>query len=233
MRKRQIRLTLYKAARYALAAYSNVSEKRTLPEGSIFFRNDETGAEGFALKDGENLVVAFAGSNEIKDWIQNSKNKLVDIKIGNGFFAQVHQGFYECYTSISKEVQDLIKIYSQSCKRILFTGHSMGGALAMLAATEAKIAGREFRVITFGAPRLGSLSLRAYLNERVLRIIARGDLVPKTPFPWSFMRPLEFYMHVGKSIKRGYWFPGFSKPHGMDRYMDLIREIEEEYQIFK
>lgn len=87
-------------------------------------------------------------------------------------------------------------------KLVTFTGHSLGGALAlcMAAIHSYERPGTHFRVVTFGAPRVGFFtsnlhSLLAASTECAVygRI---GDIVPSVPFrPW--------YRHGAKTIDLG------------------------------
>jgi triacylglycerol lipase len=84
----------------------------------------------------------------------------------------------------------LAAIAGTECRQLWLTGHSLGGALAMLAANElfsraergaAPIAG----VYTFGQPRVGNAGFRdAYdtlLKGRTFRIVHGDDVVPRIP----------------------------------------------------
>ncbi|KAM0881474.1 hypothetical protein ACQ4PT_032947 [Festuca glaucescens] len=107
--------------------------------------------------------------------------------------------------------------------RVTFTGHSLGGALALLAARDAAAAHPDVPVhaVTFSAPRVGNRAFCDGLTSRgvgVLRVIVRHDavtLVPSVPKAvldapvsaalgrlWALAgrTPAWAYVHVGDEL---------------------------------
>ncbi len=142
------------------------------------------------LPDPGSIVVAFRGTLEPRDYLTDSKYWFKR-PYQNG---HVHRGFLAGVLSVLDELRISLKGES----RIYFTGHSLGGAKAMIAALacyemDFNIAG----VHTFGAPRVGNGAFRNYYNaqlgNRTLRWEAQGD-----PIPW--MPPLlHSYRHAGRA----------------------------------
>jgi predicted lipase len=227
-------ITLTRAADYALAAYtwSRIDPNALMANKVTSFEDKLTDTEGFVGSDGDSTVVAFAGTEEIKDWMTNSRCEMVEVPLPGDYYVQVHRGFYEAYTSVGDQVQELIEQHSNGkAKKLIFVGHSLGGALAQLAALKCKIMDRPHKVITFGAPRVGSLCLASYMRKNVFRLEARGDLVPSLPAVWVPWRPRSVYVHAGKVIRRGYYIPGLCSPHSMTRYRVLAQQLQEELDI--
>jgi pimeloyl-ACP methyl ester carboxylesterase len=138
----------------------------------------------------------------------------------------VHAGFWQGYSSVrSAAIHALIQALGRhvlaannpSPLRVYFTGHSLGGALAVLTAYEFQvnidsilevIAGLappsavsslrpQVAVQTFGTPRIGNPALAAALNARLrnyYRIEVESDLVPRLP------RFLGLYQHAGVQV---------------------------------
>lgn len=147
------------------------------------------------------IVLAFRGSeipNSIdgfKDWLlTNAKNFLVlpAGKIGTDFVAagvgaRFHRGFMESLDEIWAPLFSAVDAVVAKQDRPLFvTGHSLGGALAMLAAWRLQ---RQMipvhNVYTFGAPMVGNdVAAKAFEKEfphRIYRYVDGGDMVPTLP----------------------------------------------------
>lgn len=79
----------------------------------------------------------------------------------------VHMGFYsswkDCRRFIIPQLEHLYDLYPSYT--IHLVGHSLGGAVAALAALEIELLGWHPTVTTFGEPRIGNSGLRDYLNE--------------------------------------------------------------------
>ncbi|KAH7231464.1 Alpha/Beta hydrolase protein [Fusarium solani] len=68
--------------------------------------------------------------------------------------------------------------------RIAITGHSLGGAIASLAAAELRNNGYNVDLYTFGAPRVGDDALSTYITNQAggnYRVTHYNDPVPRVP----------------------------------------------------
>lgn len=110
--------------------------------------NDNQRAQFFYGCDyrGCNMILGFAGSDDVKDWMQNAQ-----IWPG-GPFNKYHSGFYDYQNGLSgciKRNKDLLLSWGISLDYIV--GHSLGGAAAVVYAQEHGNANKG--VVTFGAPK--------------------------------------------------------------------------------
>ena len=107
---------------------------------------------------GEDLVVGFRGTCTVWDLLS-------DLRIGTvkgPYDAKVHKGFHRVLRTIDRGGVFLEEIRAAAAahgaKRVVFTGYSLGGAVACLALLEhgdaLLSAGIDVRCITFGCPRL-------------------------------------------------------------------------------
>ena len=108
----------------------------------------------------------------------------------------VHMGFALVYEHIRSSVRDLVTSKCPGVQKIWVTGHSLGGALAVLAAYDIlKFAGGIVpQVYTFAGPRVVDPKFFALFNGAIPecnRIVNFLDVVPQVPIP-----PL--YDHVGQ-----------------------------------
>jgi triacylglycerol lipase len=123
----------------------------------------------------------------------------------------VHGGFSAALEAVWEELRALLESEGRA-RRLFVTGHSLGGALAVLAARRARDEVRSTvdAVYAFGMPRAGDAAFGAAygaLNELTYRFVYGEDLVARVPpAEWSFR-------HVGHrfSCARGQAF-GTSSP---------------------
>ena len=174
--------------------------------------NKETGTEGFVASTKEFIVICFRGTEpNFKDWMTDFKFIHTDGPLGEG-----HSGFIKAYRSIADDLSEAIehcrfpsrkrvpngygemselfsKRYPQS---IWLTGHSLGGALASVAAAHRvenclPVDG----VYTFGSPRVfewdTAIKYDLSAGERTFRFVNNVDIVTRLP------KRLMNYRHIG------------------------------------
>jgi len=96
----------------------------------------------------------------------------------------VHKGFYSAYKSIDPLVWGVyrkLKNACTSCNRLVITGHSLGGAMATIAAVEFKRQGVAAELYTLGSPRVGNVGFYTYfaaLGMPSTRLVNQHDIVP-------------------------------------------------------
>jgi hypothetical protein len=96
------------------------------------------------------IVLAYRGSSNIKNWIQNLK---IDLAPFPDCKCKVHLGFMEIQNKVKNWVSDNVNqlISKHGNVEITVTGHSIGGAIATLSALElAKKGLKVGKVYTFG-----------------------------------------------------------------------------------
>jgi hypothetical protein len=105
-------------------------------------------------------VVSFRGSKTLTNWILNLEFAHTDSPFAECLNCYVHKGFLDDYNSVAVQVFVAVNQIRQKygSKRVLVTGHSLGGVLATLAAIDLKLhdSFSDVSVITFGEPRLGN-----------------------------------------------------------------------------
>lgn len=80
----------------------------------------------------------------------------------------VHMGFHSSWLNTRKVILPQLTeaISNHPNYTLTLVGHSLGGAVAALAALDLKARGWNPRVTTFGEPRIGNAALASYLNAR-------------------------------------------------------------------
>ena len=108
---------------------------------------------------------------------------------GVGSTVMVHTGFRDAHkksaTSVLSAVQTAISRYG--AKKVTVVGHSLGGAIAHLSSIYLPLhlgSGISYKLVTYGAPRVGNQAFVDYVNSHVAdrsRIDNKRDLVPILP----------------------------------------------------
>lgn len=189
------------------------------------------------IKDNE-VAIAYHGTrdlNDVKEDLRASLTKLPFLSGDN----YVHSGFYSLFKRSWPSVHKILQGYANDKGlaikdlKINVTGHSMGGALASIAAlclnkTEDA---EKVHVATFGSPRVFYNGAAEVYNEclghNTIRVACQSDPVPCLPHGNAGMH----YKHVGKSLKleTGKTLEYLELHyHKIDTYYNLIEKIEQE-----
>lgn len=104
------------------------------------FSNTSSDIQGFTgYSPASNaIILAFRGSSNIKNWIINlSFNQVAYPKCTN---CKVHSGFYSGYNGLKSTIISQLNtlVAAHKTAKIYLTGHSLGGAIALLAAVDIK-----------------------------------------------------------------------------------------------
>jgi triacylglycerol lipase len=131
-------------------------------------------------------ALVFRGTSGFENWLANLK--IVQSAWQTG--GQVHTGFKALFMEMQAEIQEAV---SQVQGPLFYAGHSLGGALALLAAS----LWPPHAVYTFGAPRVGDSVFRERLaKQRIFRVVNQRDIVATVP---PSRIPFEF-RHVGDVV---------------------------------
>ena len=169
--------------------FEEASGKKT---AAIVFRGTEV------PKTERDTVAIIRKLTEIKkDVITDAR--FIPFSVGRG--VKIHSGFLHALSLVWGNLSDYLT--SRNLDRVWFTGHSLGGALAMLSAYRF---GKEFpgrvpiEVFTFGAPCVGNAAFgRDFksLNIPAFRFVNHRDIVPPVLELLLTYFPVR-YSHVGE-----------------------------------
>ncbi|WP_444923645.1 lipase family protein [Microbulbifer sp. DLAB2-AF] len=161
----------------------------------------KTGA--FALiKSAHAMGVATCGKDKFKGQAfvalkgtASGYDLLTDLNAGIKRFhtgGSVHQGFYYTFDSFFPQLESFSHNLPSHVHTIHCVGHSLGGALATLAADWLSAnTGRTIKLYTYGSPRVGldqfsSNCKRRLTPQNIYRVYHRADAVPMVP-TWPFI----------------------------------------------
>ncbi|XP_021756168.1 phospholipase A(1) DAD1, chloroplastic-like [Chenopodium quinoa] len=189
-------------------AQSNWSPVKTSWIGYVAVCNDKAMIDHLGRRE---VVIALRGTATCLEWLENLRATLAPVpgstSINNDNMdprdldgpPMVESGFLSLYTSgtdmwpslqdsIRMEVSRILELYQDKQPlSITITGHSLGAALATLAAYDIKTTFDRaplLTVISFGGPRVGNQSFRSLVDKqgtKILRVVNPSDLITKVP----------------------------------------------------
>ncbi|MHB0958299.1 MAG: lipase family protein [Pirellulaceae bacterium] len=149
---------------------------------------------GYVISGGDVTVVAFRGTDfaELSDWIANFRATDADTPHG-----AIHSGFNDAYASMKPQIAQILA--ERNTTHLWVTGHSLGGAIAVVCAYDFVKSGKHKidGIMTFGQPRVAREELAGYIDHiligRFARFVNGDDLVPKIPSSHAFCGSLVWF----------------------------------------
>ena len=148
-----------------------------------FIDNKTTGTQAFAMTTDEIILIAFRGTEAVKDFITDANVDLIAGPLGG----EVHEGFSEALTSVWSTIKEAIGNFrGNGGKSLWFTGHSLGAGLATLAVARLLDKGDPVDgLYTFGQPRTGDKRFARNFNlefkPEAFRFVNNNDVVTRVP----------------------------------------------------
>ncbi|WP_421979140.1 lipase family protein [Roseibium sp.] len=166
-----------------------------------YFEDKRSGAEAYAISTRTFILIAIRGTNDLTDIRYDSRAWLQKFESGGS----VHHGFLEQLDAIWEKLACFVRRETDQIenKKLWITGHSLGGAIAVLAATrfldEKSCSFKdqfEFgHLYTFGQPRVGNKEFVNYAKPLLKGKYHRGtkanDMVANA------LPPNLVYKHFG------------------------------------
>jgi hypothetical protein len=233
------------AARASMLAYEDSAMVHSIANGWGFSRHrvhplSVKNHTAFVLANDSFILVAFRGTNDRKDIWDDSNIWPVDIGIGN-----VHRGFRQAAQTLWPKVLQTTTQVRDRNQPVWLTGHSLGGAIAVLTALRMQeerieVAG----IYTFGQPRVGDQAFVDH-TRRVLpayfRVVNHVDAVPTLPPGWKHSGDLMYFDTAGRlhpggcdsaqtsmDIKTAAIFYGFeqAEAHDIRLYVGHLEQLD-------
>ncbi len=140
----------------------------------------------YVVSTNDFLVAAFRGTesrkrenkDDIRDVVEDIRVD-ADIRlIGSGKEGKVHRGFSDALDEVWQEFEVYVKGLQNEDRTVWLTGHSLGAALATLAAYRYEdVQG----LYTFGSPRVGNEEFARDFHVPAFRFENNNDIVCKVP----------------------------------------------------
>lgn len=182
-----------------LATMSQGAYSTSLPAEEVFrsigFTSTKpvtTGCQsGYIVSVEDATVIVFRGTDDCGDWFAN-----LDVRPHSDVHGRFHRGFNDAYESLHSQI--IGPLTETPPANLWITGHSLGGALAVICAYDLihyqnlAVCG----VMTFGQPMVASKNAANYLDERLksryVRFVNGRDIVTRIP---------PFHAHCGSLVR--------------------------------
>lgn len=215
----------YWMARIAQEVYQKTSEDNQFPDEQKILANlkaedekfisvtgaDKNSAQGAIVEHEEYICIAFRGTNEVVDWLDN-----INAFSTKQLFGDFHRGFWNSVEDVWPVLSTKLDLLQKVKKRpLFFTGHSLGGAMATIAAARFVHEDLPFTgVYTFGQPRTMNKETALIFNteckERYFRFHNNNDIVTRVPARLMGYSHVGTYLYISEEqeIHResGFWF---------------------------
>ncbi|KAI9844580.1 MAG: hypothetical protein M1838_002145 [Thelocarpon superellum] len=149
------------------------------------------------------IVVAFRGTQAIQNFIDdNAFIKLPFLEMC--LTCLVHRGFLNSWLEIRDQVLGAVSSAKSQHPtfELVVVGHSLGGAIASLAAAELRKEGNTAALYTYGSPRVGNAPFADLVTDQAggnYRVTHTDDIVPRLPpisFDYAHISP-EYHIEQG------------------------------------
>ncbi|KAF3773724.1 Phospholipase A1-Igamma1, partial [Nymphaea thermarum] len=197
------------------------------------------------------ILISWRGTVTKMEWIEDLITVLKPTGFTSDSSIRVESGFLDLYVSkdtskchyckysareqILAEVKRLVDLYQDEELSITITGHSLGGALALISAYDIAEKGLNVRpdgrkipitLFTYGGPRVGNMKFKERcekLGVKVLRSVNIHDVVPQVPgvvmneknvvakVVDELLRRSMAYTHVGLQLSLDHAWSSFLK----------------------
>ena len=151
---------------------------------------DEGNIQGFWCTAQDVALLAFRGTNNFKQWMRDAQ-----VTPASHPWGRVHRGFKGGVDNVEMDLRKFDEVAAKA-KHVWLCGHSLGGALAVIAAARLKMKGVLSTTYTYGQPMVGlsgfAERFAIEMPSRLYRFINQSDIVPRLPSPLGLV-----YQHTG------------------------------------
>lgn len=193
-----------------IIGYDPEKEEKKLKENVKFLRLkliktfDNNGSQAIFLENDKYIFLGFRGTEatSIKD-IKSDAKAVIKVCESGG---KIHSGFDEAFSQLSIEIQTLLNEEKFTDKPLFITGHSLGGALATVAAKKLTHKGGIAACYTFGSPRVGDTDWTASIKTPIYRVVNAADPVTMLPPGVEIIGIIAWLLslipNIGKTISK-------------------------------
>ena len=226
-------------------------------EGTLVYQQTRTKGVVFTSMnvDLHTMYVVFEGTRTNEEWNENfqfsqvpllyediikhsadegsfNASNLEDQQTAPPTTGRVHCGFASIYAGIRSQLLTLLSLKMKTWHRLVCVGHSLGAALAVIAATDHAVVsmfGQSIVCVAIACPRIGDHRFADSISQRsIFRLVNEADIINDIPLAVMPNRcspesPL-MYEHVGQRISCHRNNGGFIQNHLLSTYDKLWKD---------
>ncbi|KAL5604177.1 hypothetical protein BROUX41_002158 [Berkeleyomyces rouxiae] len=162
------------------------------------------------------IVVSYRGSSNIRNWIVNLSFLMTSCDLVDDCY--VHDGFHWAWEETGSTVMAVVAAAKAAHPdyTVVATGHSLGAAVATIAAGYLRAAGFPCDLYTYGSPRVGNPAFVEFITNQAgaeYRVTKLNDPVPRLPPIFSGYRHTspEYWIDDGSSSNTAYTGSDFTE----------------------
>ncbi|RAK99984.1 lipase family protein [Aspergillus ibericus CBS 121593] len=152
-----------------------------------FSNTTSTDTSGFLAVDTTNqaIVLSFRGSYSIRNWLADATFFYTDPKLCTGCEAEL--GFWSSWTNVRDNITTILTptLTKYPDYELVIVGHSLGAAIATLAAADLRHSGHKATLYAYASPRVANPTLAKYITNQNqggnYRFTHTDDPVPNLP----------------------------------------------------
>ncbi|KAI9029627.1 Lipadyou-2 [Phycomyces nitens] len=177
------------------------------------FDSSKHDTNGYIARNDRSKVInlVFRGTSSIPNFIDDFDFSAQDYPPVTG--TKIHTGFYKTYLEVQKHVLSVMmkEITAHPRYHVVVSGHSLGGALAIIGALDlfqhdSRFNAKNLSIKTYGGPRVGNPAFAYYVTGTGIsleRIVNKHDIVPHVPPQFfGFLHPgTEYWIRGGDNVK--------------------------------
>ena len=228
-------IEMYRLYNMAEAAWDGNDSFRDTEWDLDYFEHEESLTLGLAIELDDTLYIVFRATSSEPGKADRIHNLQVRRQppswVDGPSPVEVHRGFMSRYAAVRDEV--LHRITESDASQIVFTGASAGGALSLLAFTDALVVLDDaipLHHVSFGMPRIfdaaGTRWIRQMADDRaaatsIVRVVNGNDAIPAVPPPIFGYRHVVPAHHIGPQAR---WYLVSGRDHHPG-YRDTLRAL--------
>jgi hypothetical protein len=178
-------------------------------------------------------MVVFRGTQNLDDWSADAEVALVSLRTEHCTLpVKVHSGFLRRYCEMEAQIFQYVELHTPST--IVFTGHSLGSAVAAIAALCFAYEHPGCLYVGLGTPAVGDYGFAKAFEQymhRWIRVKNSRDPVD------SIIPSMGYYKHINKVLHVGSidYLPLVSRPyfvsdHNINAYISSLRTYATQYK---